>query len=711
MLLLLQVLPAFVAQECIPDCFHGRGVCINGRCFCTSPWGGVDCTHTVGASKNSNSDPPLSPPLVEVADSEGIPPFMGSTANSELATSTQSFIPPAVEVADSEGTPPFMGATANSELAAPTQSFIPPAVPDFSSERTLPFNSGETPFPGGTNHDFFHAIVSESPLSEVTSPSRITLPPLLLAGEGSSAQMTPKRQSNGESGEQLSTNGAASEKKLRDGLAPQKGNAVLDSDPLDTQLQFVMPGDRSEGQVAVAKTSSQASSVQLSREALDAASPSAGLGNVHGGHPAQSNNQNAELQGSSQTIGQISPIKGDMQDMVPAAIKGKGHLARPLGKHLRTTADKSIAFDLPQRTGSHLYFVAANTSSPASYIIETLDTISPFIFIISQGFIMLCLGCCALAANVADWKEDDDIELPWYAWPFTETSKCCLGMFSTPHMLGGLVCYLFFVNAVWMFLCEAKIVQQFMGEIVLHAFFFMMGLGGVVMVLGCLKHLIWRSWLGRSIHGLNDTHEKVAILTAWFESQNGKKFYECVKSSAQFSSKTVAETKARMQASGSYTTDKLDDITDFFMLTECSSDDDFTLKDVVVGIEERVIGLKDKLLGGNLHPDEHAQTKKEHDALVLGHFKKRSEDLRKQLLAGELRSQDYFSKIDQLKKEKVKARLEKSKKTPFYADPKLLKKEFGAKEARKVMRTKASGESPENEDEVPSGQKGRSSCC
>mmetsp|Transcript_13445 Transcript_13445/g.22136 ORF Transcript_13445/g.22136 Transcript_13445/m.22136 type:complete len:514 (+) Transcript_13445:105-1646(+) len=55
-ILLLQTLTA-ESQECQPECHVGHGICLNGGCFCHSPWGGDDCSSLVSGSVDTVRQP------------------------------------------------------------------------------------------------------------------------------------------------------------------------------------------------------------------------------------------------------------------------------------------------------------------------------------------------------------------------------------------------------------------------------------------------------------------------------------------------------------------------------------------------------------------------------------------------------------------------------------------------------------------------------
>jgi len=81
---------------------------------------------------------------------------------------------------------------------------------------------------------------------------------------------------------------------------------------------------------------------------------------------------------------------------------------------------------------------------------------------------------------------------------------------------------------------------------------------------------------------------QVSMISHIFEAQYGRKYITKMKESKNFTRKQINAAKRRLKQSGNYSRDKIDDVTDFLGLTECSSEDDVTAKDLCRGLGDCV---------------------------------------------------------------------------------------------------------------------------
>jgi hypothetical protein len=248
---------------------------------------------------------------------------------------------------------------------------------------------------------------------------------------------------------------------------------------------------------------------------------------------------------------------------------------------------------------------------PVSGLEDAIDTVCPFIFLAIQGIVLLAVLMCALAAYIGDCSENDVLELPWYCVPCGGASQCCIGMLSTPPMLLGFMVYLIAMNFIWMYLCERGVVQQYLEVATLYLFLLFLILGAVVALLCCARTaMIQTVWQYSAVKRCVQMERNVAAVTTWFESQYGRKFFQVMKGSGEFSMDALADMKAKMQGSGMWSIDKLDDASDWLGLTECSSSDDETYMDTLGR-------LKHQLLHGQIHSDEYSALRRDaHDKKV-----------------------------------------------------------------------------------------------
>merc|ERR1719198_399482 len=105
------------------------------------------------------------------------------------------------------------------------------------------------------------------------------------------------------------------------------------------------------------------------------------------------------------------------------------------------------------------------------------------------------------------------------------------------------------------------------------------------MLLACVRHRVKQTEVAKRFMKMESN---VEALTTFFQAQYGRKFYHVMKKSGQFSEEQLAGMRSGMMASNHWIQDKMDDVGDFLGLTECSSEDDYTIQDVTRHLQERV---------------------------------------------------------------------------------------------------------------------------
>lgn len=208
----------------------------------------------------------------------------------------------------------------------------------------------------------------------------------------------------------------------------------------------------------------------------------------------------------------------------------------------------------------------------------------PYVFLFLEVGFLLVVCCCSCAGYIADYDPDDSIDVPWYCDLCVDASQCCTSMLLSPPMCFCATVYLIILNVMWFAFAE-KAFEEYMNQLLLYFFIICVALFLVAMILRWLSKKICQLPL---VNAIASVGTDVKMLTTFTQAQYGKKFYAAVKKSKQFTDHQVNEVKDIMVKSMSYTTDTLDDVTDFFGITEASSDDDITLCGVTRNTKARV---------------------------------------------------------------------------------------------------------------------------